>query len=298
VLTIGGGEARLNAAFIDCAAEAKRSFDLAPQCLLRTLADCIGARDSARSFSVQRPILPAPILRVLGELPLRARSITCFEAERDALRALEQRLQGGFVVAHPSTPCRASDLVCRQLGLLGALVTIEGNAEVERYFESNLERFRAQPEFRSALSAWRRERKLHPCDGQRRGRQDAQRERESATRARVAQARLELRRRGRTVGLAFALDAVCAAPEAPEAWLLLAELRAAEARGSAALCFSEAICAARGAEETIERVQKQLRISSEAELARYFRAHGDFAVADWLEAGSVRSATPLPAISH
>jgi len=264
------------------APRARRSERCVPHrlSLATALAACLGSTDPNRRLGLIRPLLPAAIIHFVDGA--RARRDSSWLSERELLKAQQRRLQGPHSEASAPMPRSPRERCSSQLGLLPALFRLEGAAAVESFFAdpaaSGAQRV---AQLRAALGLWRCERRCAISSSgtlERTGIDD-----QSASNARIAQARFEFEHRDPRAGLLLAIDAAQTTPDSPDAWLLLAEIRGSTCSGSRALCLSEAICAARGEATVIERVRSLLGMRDQRKLAAYFRVHGDHVLADFLE---------------
>lgn len=291
------GEARLNAAMLEPRAGA-RPREAPAASLASALGACLlpEARIFARgivkrSLRQARPLLPDAVVRFVDHAALRISAGSDFDAELGLFASLARRMQGKHAVwAGVATRSRA-EIIELQLALLPAVQRLCGAFAVDEYFaQRSLSGGTKQAAFRASLSAWRSERRLPElARAEENTLRLAQKQRAEESRARVHQARHELARGKAQAALLLAIDAACMSPEDPAVWLALGEIRGAARPGSRALCFAEAVCAARGEPGVIAAVKRQLAIGSDSALAAYFRGFGDEAVAAWLEASATSS---------
>ncbi len=280
------GKPRLNAAILEPRSTLVGLGEPQRVSLSGTLARCLAGANPGRRLALARPLLPAALIQFVDGALARACSDSSWQSERELLTHQQRRWQGPHFATLPERRSER-ELLLHQLGLLPALLRLEGPQAIDDFFSQRPDAPGTVLEFGRACALWRRERRLaagSPLSGA--GSPSLERaktEEEIASRARVAQARFEFERRDPHAALLFAIDAAQAAPDAPDAWLTLAEIRSASCAGSQALCLAEAICASRGDAQVLELVLEQLGLCKERQLAAYFRVHGDHVLADWLE---------------
>ncbi len=285
------GQTHLNAAILEPRAKLAAIGEPHRLSMADTLATCLGGADPTRRLALTRPLLPAALIQFVDGAAMRASRDSCWHSERELLTVQQRRLQGRHFATRPAVLRSERELCAHQLGLLPALSRLEGGLAIDAFFSQRCRGAYAKvAEFRGALGLWRRERRLAPgpLGAGSPTLERAQMEHEVASRARIAQARLEFERRDPQAALLFAIDAAQAAPESPEAWLMLAQIRGNSCAGSQALCLAEAICASRGDDRVLVRAQKQLSLGNQSQLAAYFRVYGDHVLADWLAPRSRR----------
>ena len=283
ILTVDG-ESRLNTARLR-SEQPVLCREAQAMSLTAALAACLGAKKANKRLLAARPVLPAALLQFVDGASTRVLAGNDWHAECESLVALAARLQGGYDAAVPDVRRSTAELVRQQLSLLPALLRVEGAPAVDAFFAERAQTWHARnDEHQAALASWRRERTVTACPKHVPS-PHTDRARREATSARVAQARFEQRRGRVQAALLLAIDAAIVAPDSPEAWLALAEIRGDASAGARALCLGQAICAARGHGTVLELAREQVGLRRDAELAGYFRAHGDYVLAAWLEAG-------------